>query len=425
MGHDHVSKAAGFIAGLGRHQVADLAACRDDFPVLQQRVNGKPLIYLDSAATTQKPQSVIDAVTGFYREYNSNVHRGVHSLSVRATEAYEQVRHKVARLIHAQSDEEIVFVRGATEAINLVACSFVLPKLQVGDEVLVSAMEHHSNIVPWQLACNQAGARLRVVPMNDAGELEMGAFRQLLGPRTRLLAVAHISNALGTVNPVSEMIELAHQQGIPVLVDGAQAVLHQKVDVQALDCDFYCFSSHKMLGPTGVGVLYGKSELLAAMPPYQGGGDMIRSVTFERTTYNTPPHRFEAGTPNIAGCVGLGAAIDYLTRIGLDRISAHEQTLLTQAHQALAKIDGVRIVGTAAHKAAVVSFVLDGAHPHDVGTVLDQDGIAIRTGHHCAQPVMDRFGIAATARASFALYNTAREVETLAEKLAQVRGIFA
>ena len=406
-------------------QVADLAACRDDFPVLQQRVNGKPLIYLDSAATTQKPQSVIDAVTGFYREYNSNVHRGVHSLSVRATEAYEQVRHKVARLIHAQSDEEIVFVRGATEAINLVACSFVLPKLQVGDEVLVSAMEHHSNIVPWQLACNQAGARLRVVPMNDAGELEMGAFRQLLGPRTRLLAVAHISNALGTVNPVSEMIELAHQQGIPVLVDGAQAVLHQKVDVQALDCDFYCFSSHKMLGPTGVGVLYGKSELLAAMPPYQGGGDMIRSVTFERTTYNTPPHRFEAGTPNIAGCVGLGAAIDYLTRIGLDRISAHEQTLLTQAHQALAKIDGVRIVGTAAHKAAVVSFVLDGAHPHDVGTVLDQDGIAIRTGHHCAQPVMDRFGIAATARASFALYNTAREVETLAEKLAQVRGIFA
>ncbi len=406
-------------------QVADLAACRDDFPVLQQRVNGKPLIYLDSAATTQKPQSVIDAVTGFYREYNSNVHRGVHSLSVRATEVYEQVRHKVARLIHAQSDEEIVFVRGATEAINLVACSFVLPKLQVGDEVLVSAMEHHSNIVPWQLACNQAGARLRVVPMNDAGELEMGAFRQLLGPRTRLLAVAHISNALGTVNPVSEMIELAHQQGIPVLVDGAQAVLHQKVDVQALDCDFYCFSSHKMLGPTGVGVLYGKSELLAAMPPYQGGGDMIRSVTFERTTYNTPPHRFEAGTPNIAGCVGLGAAIDYLTRIGLDRISAYEQTLLTQAHQALAKIDGVRIVGTAAHKAAVVSFVLDGAHPHDVGTVLDQDGIAIRTGHHCAQPVMDRFGIAATARASFALYNTAREVETLAEKLAQVRGIFA
>ncbi len=406
-------------------QVTDLAACRDDFPVLQQRVNGKPLIYLDSAATTQKPQSVIDAVTGFYREYNSNVHRGVHSLSVRATEVYEQVRHKVARLIHAQSDEEIVFVRGATEAINLVACSFVLPKLQVGDEVLVSAMEHHSNIVPWQLACNQAGARLRVVPMNDAGELEMGAFRQLLGPRTRLLAVAHISNALGTVNPVSEMIELAHQQGIPVLVDGAQAVLHQKVDVQALDCDFYCFSSHKMLGPTGVGVLYGKSELLAAMPPYQGGGDMIRSVTFERTTYNTPPHRFEAGTPNIAGCVGLGAAIDYLTRIGLDRISAYEQTLLTQAHQALAKIDGVRIVGTAAHKAAVVSFVLDGAHPHDVGTVLDQDGIAIRTGHHCAQPVMDRFGIAATARASFALYNTAREVETLAEKLAQVRGIFA
>ena len=406
-------------------QVADLAACRDDFPVLQQRVNGKPLIYLDSAATTQKPQSVIDAVTGFYREYNSNVHRGVHSLSVRATEVYEQVRHKVARLIHAQSDEEIVFVRGATEAINLVACSFVLPKLQVGDEVLVSAMEHHSNIVPWQLACNQAGARLRVVPMNDAGELEMGAFRQLLGPRTRLLAVAHISNALGTVNPVSEMIELAHQQGIPVLVDGAQAVLHQKVDVQALDCDFYCFSSHKMLGPTGVGVLYGKSELLAAMPPYQGGGDMIRSVTFERTTYNTPPHRFEAGTPNIAGCVGLGAAIDYLTRIGLDRISAYEQKLLTQAHQALAKIDGVRIVGTAAHKAAVVSFVLDGAHPHDVGTVLDQDGIAIRTGHHCAQPVMDRFGIAATARASFALYNTAREVETLAEKLAQVRGIFA
>jgi cysteine desulfurase/selenocysteine lyase len=406
-------------------QVADLAACRDDFPVLQQRVNGKPLIYLDSAATTQKPQSVIDAVTGFYREYNSNVHRGVHSLSVRATEVYEQVRHKVARLIHAQSDEEIVFVRGATEAINLVACSFVLPKLQVGDEVLVSAMEHHSNIVPWQLACNQAGARLRVVPMNDAGELEMGAFRQLLGPRTRLLAVAHISNALGTVNPVSEMIELAHQQGIPVLVDGAQAVLHQKVDVQALDCDFYCFSSHKMLGPTGVGVLYGKAELLAAMPPYQGGGDMIRSVTFERTTYNTPPHRFEAGTPNIAGCVGLGAAIDYLTRIGLDRISTYEQTLLTQAHQALAKIDGVRIVGTAAHKAAVVSFVLDGAHPHDVGTVLDQDGIAIRTGHHCAQPVMDRFGIAATARASFALYNTAREVETLAEKLAQVRGIFA
>lgn len=403
----------------------DLSACRDDFPILQQRVNGKPLIYLDSAATTQKPQSVIDAVAGFYREYNSNVHRGVHTLSVRATDAYERVRNQVARLIHARSDEEIVFVRGATEAVNLVASSFVLPNLHSGDEVLVTTMEHHSNIVPWQLACNQAGARLRVVPMNDAGELEMEVFRQLLGPRTRLFAVAHVSNALGTVNPVAEMIRLAHQQGIPVLVDGAQAILHQKVDVQALDCDFYCFSSHKMLGPTGVGVLYGKSELLAAMPPYQGGGDMIRSVTFEKTTYNIPPHRFEAGTPNMAGCVGLGAAVDYLTRVGLDRISTHEQALLAQAHQALAAIDGVRIVGTAAHKAAVVSFLVEGVHPHDVGTILDQDGIAIRTGHHCAQPVMDRFGIAATARASFALYNTAREVEKLAEKLAQVRGIFA
>ena len=406
-------------------RAVDLSACRDDFPILQQRVNGNPLIYLDSAATTQKPQSVIDALTGFYREYNSNVHRGVHTLSARATDAYERVRNQVARLIHARSDEEIVFVRSATEAVNLVASSFVLPNLHSGDEVLVTAMEHHSNIVPWQLACNQAGARLRVVPMNDAGELEMEVFRQLLGPRTRLFAVAHVSNALGTVNPIGEMIRLAHQQGIPVLVDGAQAILHQKVDVQALDCDFYCFSSHKMLGPTGVGVLYGKSELLAAMPPYQGGGDMIRSVTFEKTTYNTPPYRFEAGTPNIAGCVGLGAAVEYLTRVGLDRISTHEQALLAQAHQALAAIDGVRIVGTAAHKAAVVSFVLEGVHPHDVGTILDQDGIAIRTGHHCAQPVMDRFGIAATARASFALYNTAGEVEKLAEKLAQVKGIFA
>jgi cysteine desulfurase/selenocysteine lyase len=397
----------------------DAQRIRDDFPVLAQTIHGKQLVYLDNAATSQKPQAVIDALIDFYTKDCANIHRGVHHLSERATKAYEDSRSKVRQFIHAKDDREIVFVRGATEAINLVAQSFGKARLGAGDEVVISALEHHSNIVPWQMLCSERGGILRVIPMNDKGELLMESYQKLLNPRTRIIAISQISNALGTINPVESMIEIAHSKGVPVLIDGAQAIQHTAVDVQKLDCDFYVFSGHKMYGPSGIGVLYGKAEHLESMPPYQGGGDMISSVTFEKTTYNKIPYKFEAGTPNIAGSIGLGAAIDYLNTIGMDHIAAHEHQLLTYATEAVASIPGVRIVGTARQKAGVVSFLVDGIHPHDIGTILDQEGIAIRTGHHCAQPVMDFFGIPATARASFGLYNIREEIDAL------VAGIFS
>jgi cysteine desulfurase/selenocysteine lyase len=403
----------------------DVAALSKDFPALHQSVHGKPLVYLDNAATSQKPRSVIDAVARFYEQDCSNIHRGVHLLSQRATQAYEEVRLKAQHFIHAASPAEIIFVRGATEAINLVAQTYGRKHVQAGDTVLVSAMEHHSNIVPWQMLCEEKGAHLRVIPMNDRGELLLDEYEKLLTPETKLVAIAHVSNALGTINPIRQMIRTAHQHGIPVLVDGAQAVPHLQVDVQDLDCDFYAFSAHKMYGPTGIGILYGKKHLLEAMPPYQGGGDMISSVTFEKTTYNDLPHKFEAGTPNIAGVIGLGAAIDYLAHVGLDHIAAHEHDLLTYATEQFARLPGVRIIGTAKEKAAVLSFVLDDIHPHDIGTILDQEGIAVRTGHHCAQPVMQFFSIPATTRASFALYNTEAEIDVLTSGIKRVQEMFA
>jgi len=396
---------------------------REDFPALHQIVHGKPLVYLDNAATSQKPQPVIDALVGFYTRDCANIHRGVHWLSERATDAYEEARDKTRHFLNASDSREIVFVRGATEGINLVAHSFVKPRLAPGDEVLITAMEHHSNIVPWQIVTQQKGARLRVAPMDDRGELIIEEFQRLLGPRTRFVALTHVSNALGTVNPARELVGMAHAHGIPVLVDGAQAAPHMRVDVEALDCDFYAFSGHKVYGPTGIGVLYGKAAWLDAMPPYQGGGDMIRSVTFERTEYNVFPHKFEAGTPNIAGTIGLGAALDYVGMIGLDAIAAHEADLLDYATAAVSGIRGVKILGTARHKAGVLSFVMDGIHPHDIGTILDQEGIAIRAGHHCAQPVMARFGVPATARASFAMYNTREEVDALVRGILRVKEI--
>ncbi|MDK2657525.1 cysteine desulfurase [Cupriavidus consociatus] len=397
---------------------------RQDFPILRQTVNGKPLVYLDNAATTQKPQSVIHCEARYYSALNANVHRGVHTLSQRATDAYEAVRDAVRGLINAAGREEIVFVRGTTEAINLVAASFG-QRLRPGDEILISAMEHHSNIVPWQLACQRTGALLQVAPINDAGELMLEQFTQLLSPRTRLVALTHLSNALGTVNPVRHIIELAHAQDIPVLIDGAQAVPHLKVDVQALDCDFYAFSGHKLYGPTGVGVLYGKAALLDAMPPYQGGGDMIREVTFRKTTYNALPYKFEAGTPNIAGVIALGAAIGYVSALGLEAIAAHEHALLAYASAKATQVAGLRVIGTAADKASILSFTLDGIHPHDVGTVLDQHGVAVRAGHHCAMPVMEHFGVPATVRASFALYNTREEVDALFAAVRAAQEVFA
>ncbi|AQV97737.1 cysteine sulfinate desulfinase [Cupriavidus necator] len=397
---------------------------RKDFPILRQTVNGKPLVYLDNAATTQKPQSVIDCEARYYSTLNANVHRGVHTLSQRATDAYEGARDAVRDLINAAGREEIVFVRGTTEAINLVAASFG-QRLRPGDEILISAMEHHSNIVPWQLACQRTGALLQVAPINDAGELMLEQFARLLGLRTRLVALTHLSNALGTVNPVRHIIELAHAHGIPVLIDGAQAVPHLKVDVQALDCDFYAFSGHKLYGPTGVGVLYGKAALLDAMPPYQGGGDMIREVTFRKTTYNELPYKFEAGTPNIAGVIALGAAIGYVSALGLEAIAAHEHALLAYASAQAAQIAGLRMIGRAADRASILSFTLDGIHPHDVGTILDQHGVAVRAGHHCAMPVMERFGVPATVRASFALYNTREEVDALFAAVRAAQEVFA
>jgi cysteine desulfurase/selenocysteine lyase len=398
-------------------------SCRFHFPLLRRQVNGKPLVYLDNAATSQKPQVVIDAIMRYYYEENSNIHRGVHYLSERATESYEAARAKVQRFINARSTKEIIFVRSTTEGINLVASSFGRLKIHQGDEVIISAMEHHSNIVPWQLVCEEKGARLRVIPINDAGELLLDEYENLLTERTRIVAITHISNALGTINPIKEIIATAHARRIPVLVDGAQAVPHMKVDVQKLDCDFYAFSSHKMFGPTGVGILYGKEELLEAMPPYQGGGDMIKSVTFEKTLFNDLPFKFEAGTPNIAGGIGLGAAIDYMNAMDMNAVMAYEHELLQYATANLLEVPGLRIIGTAKEKAGVISFVMEGVHPHDIGTILDYEGIAIRTGHHCAQPVMQRFGIPATARASFAFYNTKDEVDVLVRAVRKVKEV--
>ena len=403
----------------------DLLEVRRDFPALHQKVHGKPLIYLDNAATTQKPKPVIDAVDRFYRFDSSNVHRAVHVLSDRATKAYEGARTTVKQYINARSEREIIFVRGTTEAINLVMNSFVRPRVKAGDEILISALEHHSNIVPWQLLAEQTGSRLVVAPIDDRGELILEEFERRLGPRTALVAVAHISNALGTIMPVHEIVQMAHARGVPVLIDGAQAIAHLHVDVRELDCDFYAFSGHKVFGPTGIGVLYGRESLLEQMPPYQGGGDMIRSVTFEKTIYNELPYKFEAGTPHIAGAIGLGAALDYVSRVGLVRAAAHERELLDYGTALLGAVPGLRLIGTAREKVGVLSFVLDGVHPHDVGTVLDRDGIAVRTGHHCAQPVMDRFGVPATTRASLALYNSKAELDALAHGIRRVQKLFA
>ncbi len=402
----------------------DIPRIRDQFPILRQRVHDKPLVYLDNAASAQKPRAVVETITECYEGYYANIHRGVHSLSERSTFAYERARGKARIFLNAVSNNEIVFVRGTTEAINLVANSFARPRLGPGDEILITHMEHHSNIVPWQMLCAQQGARLRVVPITDDGELIMEEFEQLLGERTRLLSIVHVSNALGSVNPVKEMIDLAHARGVPVLLDGAQAVPHMAVDVQALDCDFYAFSGHKVYGPSGVGVLYGKEELLKAMPPYQGGGDMIRLVTFEKTEYADPPARFEAGTPNIAGVIGLGTALDWIREIGLDRIAAYEHSLLEYATAQMVEIPGVRLVGTAKNKASVLSFVMEGVHPHDIGTILDREGVAVRAGHHCAQPVMQRFGLPATARASFAVYNTLEDADALVTAIGKVKELF-
>jgi cysteine desulfurase/selenocysteine lyase len=403
----------------------DVGEVRKDFPILSQKIHGKPLVYLDNAATSQKPQAVIDALTRFYATDNSNVHRGVHLLSQRATEAYEASRLRVQTFLNAARSHEIIFVRGTTEAINLVAQTYGRKQVQRGDEVIISHMEHHSNIVPWQILCEEKGAVLRVVPINDKGELVLEEYEKLLNPRTRFVAVVQLSNALGTINPVREIVALAHRWNVPVLIDGAQAVPRLPVDVQELDCDFYVFSGHKLYGPTGIGVLYGKSALLEEMPPYQGGGDMISSVTFAKTTYNTLPHKFEAGTPHIAGTIGLGAAMEYVREIGLDAVSAHEQQLLAYATDAIAGVPGVRLIGTARERAGVLSFVLDGVHPHDIGQILDQEGVAIRTGHHCCQPVMDRFHVPATARASFGVYNTMEDVDALVAGLHKVKEMFA
>ncbi len=395
----------------------DVGRVRQDFPILGEKVHGKPLVYFDNAATSQKPQVVIDAVHRFLSTYNSNIHRGVHDLSERATEAYERGRKKVQRFINAAESREIIFVRGTTEAINLVAHSYGRKHIRAGDEIVISTMEHHSNIVPWQILCEQTGAALRVVPINDAGELQLDGYEKLLTPRTRLVSIVHVSNALGTINPVREIIRLAHDRGVPVLIDGAQAVPHLRVDVREIDCDFYAFSGHKVFGPTGIGVLYGKAELLEAMPPYQGGGDMIKTVTFERTLYNDVPYKFEAGTPHVAGVIGLGAAVDYVGGIGLEKIIAYEHELLEYATNALSAIAGIRIIGMAQEKASLISFVLDGVHAHDVGTILDHEGVAIRAGHHCTMPLMQRFGVPATARASLAFYNTKEEIDVLVQAI--------
>jgi cysteine desulfurase/selenocysteine lyase len=401
----------------------DVERIRADFPILHERIHGRPLVYLDNAATSQKSEAVIEAIANYYRHQNANIHRGVHLLSQSATEAYEAARAAVQRFIHARHASEIVFVRGTTEAINLVAQTYGRRSVGRDDEVLITAMEHHSNIVPWQILCEEKGAKLRVAPMNGRGELLLDEFEKLLSPRTRIVSVAHVSNALGTINPVKQIVRMAHALGIPVLIDGAQAAPHMPIDVADLDCDFYALSGHKIYGPTGIGVLYGKTELLEDMPPYQGGGDMISSVTFEKTTYNKVPHKFEAGTPDIAGVIGLGAAIAYIEHLGFDAIGAHEHELFAYGTDRLSAIPDVRLVGTAREKAGVLSFVVDGIHPHDIGTILDQEGIAVRTGHHCAQPVMDFYGIPATVRASLALYNTKEEIDALISSIERVKEI--
>ena len=404
--------------------IFDAAKVRKNFPALNQKIYGKPLVYLDNAATTQKPKAVIDSLEQYYSSENANIHRGIYYLSQQATNAYEGVRARVRQFLNARSSDEIIFVRGATEGINLVAQSYGRTYVKKGDEIVVSVMEHHSNIVPWQMLCDEAGARLRVIPINDEGEILMGEYEKLLNERTRLVSITHVSNVIGSINPVKEMVEKAHGRGIPVLVDGAQAVPHLKVDVQDLDCDFLVFSGHKMFGPTGIGVLYGKSELLEKMPPYQGGGDMISSVTFEKTVYNKIPYKFEAGTPHIAGVIGLGRAIDFLNETGIEEIAAYEEELLRVATKALEAVPGLRLIGTARKKSAIVSFVLKEVHPHDIGTILDRQGVAIRAGHHCAMPLMQRFGVPATARASFAFYNTREDVDALCRALGKVYEVF-
>ena len=403
----------------------DVARVRADFPIFERTVHGKPLVYFDTAASAQRPHMVIEAVEDFYRNHNANIHRGVHLLSQEATDDYEQARRKVAGFINAPSDQEIVFTRGTTESINLVAHSFVRPRLTAGDEILISYMEHHSNIVPWQLLCEETGAVLKVVPMNQQGELEMDALSEMLTERVKFLSVVQVSNALGTVNPAAEICRLAKQRGVPVLIDGAQAVTHQNVDVQALDCDFYCFSGHKMYGPTGIGALWGRYEHLQAMRPYQGGGEMIRHVTFEKSTFNDAPGKFEAGTPNIVGAIGLGAAVDYLQDLGMDNVAAWEAQLLAYGTEKLTQIDSFRMIGTAAKKAGVMSFVLGDIHANDVGTIIDLHGVAIRTGHHCAMPVVQFFGLPATARASLGVYNTFEEIDILADSLEKTIEMFA
>ena len=404
--------------------VLDVQRVRADFPILERTVRGRPLVYLDNAATTQKPQAVLDAMTSYYTTINANVHRGVHELSERASEAYEGSRERVRRFVNAASTREIVFTRNATEAINLVAYCYARPRLQQGDEILISAIEHHSNIVPWQLVCEATGATLKVAPVDEAGELAVEGFEALMTPRTKLVAVTHMSNALGTIPPVREIVTAAHQRGIAVLVDASQAAYHMPIDVRTLDCDFLVATGHKLYGPTGIGFLYGKEAHLEAMPPFMGGGDMIASVSFERSTWNVLPFKFEAGTPHIAGAIVLGTALDYIESVGFEAIAGHERDLLEYGTAMLDAIDGVRIIGRARHKASILSFVMDGVHPHDIGTIVDREGVAIRTGHHCAQPVMERFGVPATARASMAMYNTREEIDTLGRALERVRTVF-
>ncbi|MFI5252553.1 MAG: SufS family cysteine desulfurase [Bacteroidota bacterium] len=420
-----MQKSADILTPSSSKLVFDVERIRKDFPVLRRQVNGKPLVYFDNAATSQKPQIVIDAISRYYEEENSNIHRGVHQLSEKATLAYEQSRKIIQKYLNASSTQEIIFVRGTTEGVNLVAASFGKKFVHAGDEILISAMEHHSNIVPWQILCQEKNATLKIIPMNDRGELILDAYEKLLTSQTRIVALTHISNALGTINPVKEMIAMAHARGIPVLIDGAQALPHMRVDVADLDCDFYAFSGHKVFGPTGVGILFGKAKWLDEMPPYQSGGDMIKSVTFEKTIYNDLPYKFEAGTPGIAGGICLGTTLDYLSKFDMESVSAHEHDLLEYATESISMINGIKIIGTAEHKASVLSFIMENVHPHDIGTILDDEGIAIRTGHHCAQPVMQRFGIPATARASFAFYNTRDEIDVFINALHKVIKVFA
>jgi cysteine desulfurase/selenocysteine lyase len=415
---------AAIIQGPVENRALDVARVRADFPILGRTINGRPVTYLDSAASAQRPLPVLRAVEYYETHTHANVHRGVHTLSQEATDAFEGARDRIRRFINARSTREIIYVRGTTEAINLVAQSYGRSRLKAGDEILISALEHHANIVPWQMLCEQTGCTLKVAPINRCGEFLFDEFTKLISPRTRIVAVAHVSNALGTVLPVKKIVEAAHASGAVVVVDGAQAVPHERVDVRELGCDFYAFSSHKLYGPTGIGVLYGREELLDAMPPWQGGGEMIRAVTFERTTYNELPWKFEAGTPHISGAVGLAAAIDYVENLGLDAIAAHEHRLLRLATETLEKIPGLEIIGTAAHKASILSFVMNGVHPHDIGTILDHEGVAIRTGHHCAMPVMDFLGLPATARASFACYNDEQDIERLVAAVQKAREVF-